>query len=110
MILERNSSRTTPRVVPELGEVLTRPPVIVPALEPVIKPVRDPVITPAREPVALVLPPVMVPPYETVTSDRVKVAAVSIRRRCMSILLVDRYLLGVEWMGDVTASLDLPPQ
>ena len=68
---------------------------MVPAFEPVITPVRDPVIVPAREPVALVLPPVMVPAYETVTSERVSVAAVSIRRSCISILLVNKGFTGL---------------
>jgi hypothetical protein len=59
--------------------VPVREPIMVPVREPIMVPVRDPIIVPVREPALLDLDPMIVPPIETVASERVKVVAIRIR-------------------------------
>jgi len=68
--------------------VPVRDPVIVPVREPVIVPARGPVIVPARDPALLDLDPVIVPAKERVTKDKVRIAAVSICRSCIMMMLL----------------------
>ena len=60
--------------------VPVREPTIVPVREPIIVPVREPIIVPVREPALLDRDPMMVPPKETDANDKLKTAAIEIRR------------------------------
>ena len=65
--------------------VPVREPTIVPVREPTIVPVREPTIVPVRDPLPLDREPTIVPPSEMVAKDKIKVAAIRIRRSCVMI-------------------------